>query len=109
MRAKEPKGAQILIKPPTKARLANLVKLDVTVRRVVSMKKSLAEKVQCDLSLYSADGVYFRDLCRWKQSPLLNPHSDTNKLSSAKFQNLGTIMAAANWIQILNDFITRTL
>jgi hypothetical protein len=73
------------------------------------MKKSFGEKVQCDLSLSSAEGVYSRDLCRWKQSQLLNPHSDINKLSSAKFHNLGTIMGAANWIQILNDFIARTL
>jgi hypothetical protein len=109
MRAKEPKGAQILFKPPTKARLANLVKPDATVKRVVTMKRSFGEKVQCDLSLSSAEGVYYRDLCRWKQSQLLNPHSDINKLSSAKFHNLGTVMGAANWIQILNDFITRTL
>jgi hypothetical protein len=109
MRAKEPKGAQVTFKPPTKARLANLVKPDATVRRVVTMKKSLAEKLQCDLSLDSAEGVYYKDLARWKQSQFLNPHSDSNKLSSAKFQNLGSIMGAANWIQILNDFILRTL
>jgi hypothetical protein len=44
MRAREPKGAQILFKPPTKARLANLIKPDATVKRVVTMKKSFAEK-----------------------------------------------------------------
>jgi hypothetical protein len=36
-------------------------------------------------------------------------YSDANKLSAAKFSNLGTIMGAANWVQILNDFVTRTL
>jgi hypothetical protein len=108
-RAKEPKGAQVLFKPPTKTRLANLVKPDATVRRVVSMKKSVAEKVQSDLALTSAEGVYYRDLCRWKQSSLLNPPSDANKLASAKFLNLASTLGASNWIQILNDFITRTL
>jgi hypothetical protein len=109
MKAREPKGAQVLFKPPTKSRLANLVKPDVTVRRVVTMKRSFAEKAQSDLTLTNAEGVYFRDLCRNKKAPILNQHSDANKLTSAKFNNLGTIVGAANWVQILNDFVTRTL
>jgi hypothetical protein len=116
MRAREPNGAQVLFKPPTKARLAeeevvvwNLIKPDATVKRVVTMKKSFAEKSQCDLALTNTESVYYRDLARWKKSPLLNQHSDANKLSTAKFSSLGTIMGMANWVQILNDFVTRTL
>jgi hypothetical protein len=73
------------------------------------MKKDFAEKVQSDLSLTSGEAQYWRDLARWKSTPVLNQHSDINKLSAAKFSTLGTIVGAANWVQILNEYVTSTL
>jgi hypothetical protein len=109
MKSKEPKGTQAMAKPPSRLRLANLTRPNVTVRKVVTMKKEVASRIQSSLALSSAETVLLKENIRNKNAPALSSSSDSYKLAKAKFDTIGTIMGAANWVEILREHVAKSL
>jgi hypothetical protein len=73
------------------------------------MKKEVASRVQSSLALSSAETVLLKDNIRNKNAPALSSSSDSCKLAKAKFETIGTILGAANWIEILREHVAKSL
>jgi hypothetical protein len=73
------------------------------------MKKEVVSRIQSSLALSSAETVLLKDDIRNKNAPALSSSSDSYKLAKAKFDTIGTIMGAANWVEILREHVAKSL
>jgi hypothetical protein len=106
--ARPPKGGVTRgLKPPHTSKLASLTRPHADLKRLVAFKKSVANRVQCSLDLTESETLHLQAFSANKNKLLGSAAEE--RLAKAKFEALGTMLGAANWVQILTEFANNAL
>jgi hypothetical protein len=103
----KPTGSNRGLKPPSENRLAVLTKPHADLNKLVALKKAIASRIQCNLAPTDAELLLLEAYAPQKAKILGTIQAE--KMAKSKFDALGAIIGAANWVQILTEFANNAL